>query len=40
MFERFLRGYRLLFDGFLLLITKDTLNIFRFKRQKPPKKTF
>ncbi len=40
MFEHFLRGYRLLFDGFLLLIAKDAWSIFRFKRQKPPKKTF
>ncbi|AFX91785.1 hypothetical protein HPAKL117_07010 [Helicobacter pylori Aklavik117] len=26
--------------AFLFLIAKDALNIFRFKRQKPPKRTF
>ncbi|AHN38154.1 hypothetical protein HPOKI128_06685 [Helicobacter pylori oki128] len=26
--------------AFLLLIAKDAWSIFRFKRQKPPKRTF
>ncbi|AHN39659.1 hypothetical protein HPOKI154_07310 [Helicobacter pylori oki154] len=26
--------------AFLLLIAKDVLSIFRFKHQKPPKRTF